>query len=247
MSVDKKDAKTTKKLRSVKREVLRISEVARAAGVSTPTVHYYMKAGLLTPPVVSSRNMSYYDPRCVSEIKSIKDLQAKKYLPLAVIKMIMQHERTGQEPAHLGEMREALGEMFRPLNGVGKSGGLTFTELIAGSGVPGTVLKKMEALGLLSPVENGRDKVYDDIDVNIARNLKELMDQGMTIKDLGIFKKYIEVIRETALTLHNRIHEQHKENSVRPMDLSGALNNLRSLLAIKVHRQVFMGLMEHQK
>jgi DNA-binding transcriptional MerR regulator len=246
MPDDKKPAKNTKKIRSTKKELLRISEVARAAGVSTPTVHYYMKEGLLTLPVVSSRNMSYYDPRCVTEIRLIKDLQAKKYLPLAVIKMIMQHERTGQEPAHLVEMREALGEMFRPLDREGKSGGLTFEELIANSGIPGTVLKKMEALGLLLPVGSGRDKLYGEIDVSIARNIKELIDQGLTIKDLGIFKKYIEVIRETAIILHDRIHEQHKESSVRPIDLSGALNNLRSLLAIKVHRQVFMELMEHQ-
>ncbi|RPJ62416.1 MAG: MerR family transcriptional regulator [Dehalococcoidia bacterium] len=247
MSDDKKTAKTTKNIRSAKKGALKISEVARAAGVSTPTVHYYMKAGLLTPPVASSRNMSYYDPRCVAEIKLIKDLQAKKYLPLAVIKMIMQHERTGQEPAHLAEMREALGEMFRPPDSGEKPVRITFKELIAQSGVSGTVLKKMEVLGLLLPDGNGGDKLYDDIDVSIVRNMKVLLDQGLTIKDLGIFKKYIVVIRETILTLHDRMHEQHKENSVRPMELTNALNNLRSLLAVKAQRQVFIEFMEHQK
>lgn len=242
-----KSATTARKTKINKKDLMRISEVARAAGVSTPTVHYYIKQGLLMPPAKTSRNMAYYDPRCVEEIRLIKELQTKKYMPLAVIKMIMQHERTGQEPAHLIEMREALGEMFRPLDGEGKSGHLTFSELIAHSGVSVVFLKKMEALGLLLPVGRGRDKLYDEVDLNVARNIKELIDQGLTIKDLRVFNKYIEVIREIAITLHDRIHDQHKENSVRPMDLSSALNNLRSLLAVKVHRQVFMELMEHHK
>ena len=198
-------------------------------------------------PAVTSRNMAYYDPHCVDEIRLIKELQTKKYLPLAVIKLIMQHERTGQDSAHLIETREVLGEMFRPLERGGKSGRLTFAELVAHSSVSGAVLKKMEALGLLLPVGSGRDKLYDDIDVNIARNIKELIDHGLSIEDLKVFNKYIEVIREIAITLHDRIHDQHKENSVRPVDLSSALDNLRSLLAVKVHRQVFMELMEHQK
>ena len=247
MIINRQPATTAKKIKATKKELMRISEVARAAGVSRPTVHYYIKAGLLTPPLVSSRNMSYYDPHCVDEIRLIKELQTKKYLPLAVIKMILQHERTGQEPAHLVEMREALGEMFRPLESGEKTGGLTFAKLIASSGLPAIVLKKMETLGLLSPVGSGRGKLYDDIDVNVARNIKELMDQGLTIKDLRVFNKYIKVIHEIATTLHARIHDQHMENSVRPKDLSSALNNLRSLLAVKVHRQVFMELMEHQK
>ncbi|MGD0854357.1 MAG: MerR family transcriptional regulator [Dehalococcoidia bacterium] len=247
MKIEKPFAIAIKSKTQEKGQLMRISEVARAAGVSTPTVHYYIKQGLLMPPAVTSRNMAYYDPHCVEEIRLIKELQIKKYLPLAVIKMIMQHERTGEQPAHLVEMREALGEMFRPLDKGEKSGGLTFTQLIASSGVPGAVLKKMQAQGLLSPVGSGRDKHYDDIDANIARNIKELMDHGMTTKDLGVFNKYIEVIHEIATTLHDRIHDQHKENSVRPVDLSIALNNLRSLLAVKVHRQVFLELMEHQK
>ena len=209
---------------------MRISEVARAAGVPIPTVHYYMKQGLLMAPAATSRNMAYYDPRCVEEIRLIKELQTKKYLPLAVIKLIMQHERTGEDSAHLIETREALGEMFRPLERGGKSRRQTFAELVASSGVSGTVLKKMEALGLLSPVGDARHKLYDDIDVNIARNIKELIDHGLTVKDLGVFNKYKKVVREIAITLHNRIHEQHKENSVRPVALSSALGNLRSLL-----------------
>jgi len=247
MKIEKPFAIAIKSKTPKKGQLMRISEVARATGVSTPTVRYYMKQGLLMPPAVTSRNMAYYDPRCVEEIRLIKELQTKKYLPLAVIKLIMQHERSGQEPAHLVDMREVLGEMFQPLDMGGKSGRLTFAELIASSGVSGTVLKKMEALGLLLPVGSGRDKLYDDIDVNIARNIKELIDHGLTIKDLKVFNKYTEVIREIATTLHDRIHDQHKENSVRPVDLSIALNNLRSLLAVKVHRQVFMELMEHQK
>ena len=114
MKIDKPSAGAIKSVKPKKGQLMRISEVARAAGVSIPTVHYYMKQGLLMAPAVTSRNMAYYDPHCVDEIRLIKELQTKKYLPLAVIKLIMQHERTGQDSAHLIETREVLGEMFRP-------------------------------------------------------------------------------------------------------------------------------------
>jgi DNA-binding transcriptional MerR regulator len=242
MKIEKPHEAAIKGMTPKKGQLMRISEVARAAGVSTPTVRFYMKQGLLMAPAVTSRNMAYYDPRCVEEIRLIKELQAKKYLPLAVIKLIMQAEREGQEPAHLIEMREFFGKMFQPLDKEGKSRSLSFTELITVSGLPGTVLKKIETLGLLMPVGSGREKLYDDIDVNIARNIKELIDRGLTVDDMKVFSQYTKVIRDMTIALHYRVHDLHTGNDVWLADLSNTLDNLKTLLAAKVHRQVVIEL-----
>ncbi len=221
---------------------MRVSQLARDAGVSTATVHYYIKQGLLMPPAMTSRNMAYYDPHSVEEIRLIKELQTKKYLPLAMIKLIMQSEREGEAPDHLMEMREFLGEMFRPRDKGGKSGGLSFKELIAISGLPGTVLKKIEAMGLLMPVGSGRGKLYDDIDVSITRDIKKLFNQGLTVNDMKIFSEYIKVTRNMAIALHYRMHDLHTGDDVWIVDLTDSVKNLRTLLAAKVNRQVFIEL-----
>jgi DNA-binding transcriptional MerR regulator len=226
----------------VKSELLRISEVARAAGVPTATIHYYMKEGLLTSPSVTSRNMAYYDPHCVEEIRFIKGLQSKRYLPLSVIKLILKARREGEEPAHLMEMSEIMGDIFKLPEKESGPESVSFTELSDDTGLSRKTLKKIEALGLIDPVGKTGDERYDDIDIRVARTVKELMDQGLTIDDLKVFSQYVKVVRNIARTVHLRVHDLHDGKFMRLADLSGALDNLKDLLTVKVHREMFKDL-----
>ncbi len=71
------------------RNLLKVSQVARATGVSTSAINYYVRIGLLPPPVKTHRNMAYYHPSYVQMINYIKRLQLQKHLPLERIKEIM--------------------------------------------------------------------------------------------------------------------------------------------------------------
>lgn len=223
-----------------KGKLMRISEVARAAGVPAPTVHYYVKEGLLTSPTISSRNMAYYDPRCVEEIRIIKELQSKRYLPLSVIKLILQARREGQEPAHVLEMSEIMGDIFKPPEKESGSKNVSFTELSDDTGLSRRTLKKIEALGLIDPVGKTGNERYDDIDIRVARTVRELMDRGLTIDDLEVFRQYAEAVRNIANTVHLRVHDLHDGKCMRLADLSGALDNMKDLLTVKVHRKMFV-------
>jgi DNA-binding transcriptional MerR regulator len=68
---------------------LTIRELVRQAGVSTPTVHHYVAMGLLPAPRRPHRRMAYYDPACVGRIALIKSLQTKRFIPLGVIKQLL--------------------------------------------------------------------------------------------------------------------------------------------------------------
>src|SRR5687768_3928612 len=63
---------------------LKIGQLARAAGVSRPTIQHYVASGLLPKPKKTGRTMAYYDVECVARVRAIKELQAR-YLPLSVI------------------------------------------------------------------------------------------------------------------------------------------------------------------
>src|SRR5436190_19222737 len=70
-------------------EMLRMGELARASGVSAATIKHYLREGLLPEPVKTSRNMAYYPAEFVDRIKLIKQLQEERYMPLRVIKDLL--------------------------------------------------------------------------------------------------------------------------------------------------------------
>ncbi|MEW6552955.1 MAG: MerR family transcriptional regulator [Actinomycetota bacterium] len=69
--------------------LLKVSQLSRATGVSTSAINYYVRIGLLPPPVKTHKNMAYYDPSYIQMINYVKRLQLQKHLPLERIKEIM--------------------------------------------------------------------------------------------------------------------------------------------------------------
>ena len=87
---------------------MRIAELARRAGVSRETIHFYLREGLLPRPRKTGRNMAYYDEGRVEHIQAIKRLQNEKYLPLSVIKKVLRGARAPGRPEDV----ELVAELF---------------------------------------------------------------------------------------------------------------------------------------
>ena len=56
-------------------ELLKMSELVEASGVSGATIKHYLREGLLPEPIKTSRNMAWYRPETVERIEVIKRLQ----------------------------------------------------------------------------------------------------------------------------------------------------------------------------
>lgn len=69
--------------------LFRISEIAERAEVPVATVRHYLREGLLGEPVRTSRNMAYYPPEFVERIRLIKQLQEERFMPLKVIRTLL--------------------------------------------------------------------------------------------------------------------------------------------------------------
>ena len=69
-----------------------MSELAETSGVSAATIKHYLREGLLPEPVKTSRNMAYYPPEFVERIRLIKQLQEERYMPLKVIKELLDED-----------------------------------------------------------------------------------------------------------------------------------------------------------
>jgi len=224
---------------SVKKGLMRISEVSRAAGVSLPTIHYYVREGLLFPAVKTARNMAYYSPECVEDIRIIKELQSKRFLPLSAIKMIMNARHDGQDIDHLIEMRSFLDDIFHPV-GTGVSTSLSVDELIDATGLSSSDIHTLEGLGLLMPAETAQGRSYDDIDVRIAQIVRELEQFGWYPADLDVYRQYVKAIRNEARMIHEMMHENEGMRNAPISRIAHSLNSLKSCLAHKIYRQTVM-------
>ena len=74
---------------SLENGLLKMSQLAEASGVSAGTIKHYLREGLLPEPVRTSRNMAYYPPDFVERIRLIKQLQEERFMPLRVIKRML--------------------------------------------------------------------------------------------------------------------------------------------------------------
>ena len=72
--------------------LLKMRELAEASGVSAGTIKHYLREGLLPEPVKTSRNMAYYPPEFVERIRLIKQLQEERFMPLKLIKAMLDED-----------------------------------------------------------------------------------------------------------------------------------------------------------
>jgi DNA-binding transcriptional MerR regulator len=216
---------------------IKISALAKAAGVSVSRIHYYVQQGLLTPPAKTSRNMAYYDPRSSAEIRLIQELQSRRYLPLAVIKMIMQAKREGQDIRHVAEMQSIMTDIYRPVDDTGQPRSFDGAGLAAAAGLPESSLQALVNMGLIKPVASPGGPLYDDIDLRIARMVVRLTGFGLQIDDLRIYRGYVEFAAREAQALHAAFHRLPDHETVPLTELFKTVAEFKGYLALKILRQ----------
>jgi DNA-binding transcriptional MerR regulator len=219
-------------------DLMKISELAHAAGVSKQTIHFYMREGLLSPPVQAGRNMAYYDALHLEEIGLIKELQEQRYLPLAVIKTILKGRRSGGD-WHLPDHIAIIEDSFREEKNEEVERTCTLDELIDETGLSEDAIVKLESLGLLTPKFNSQGKRFDGYDAAMAMSLGKLLDMGMEPDDMRLYGHMLELNRAEIQIVHDRIiHRREGHSDLK--DINSAVKNVRSLLAAKVKREFFI-------
>src|SRR5581483_4912065 len=92
--------------------MLKMSELAERSGVSAATIKHYLREGLLGTDeevVRTSRNMAYYPLDFVDRVRLIKRLQEERYMPLKVIRELI--ERDPERAARMIELEDRILEL----------------------------------------------------------------------------------------------------------------------------------------
>jgi DNA-binding transcriptional MerR regulator len=153
--------------------LLKMSELAEASGVSSGTIKHYLREGLLgegDDVVRTSRNMAYYPPGYVDRIRLIKRLQEERFMPLGVIKRMLDDDP--ERAARLVELEDRIIE--RAVSAREHADRVTRREAVERFGVPDVVLERLEQIDMLSPNRRG----YDADDVAIIEAIARFRAGG---------------------------------------------------------------------
>ncbi len=148
------------------KNMLRISELAERAQVSVPTIKHYVHEGLIDKPMKTGKTMAYYHESMVERVKTIKRLQREKFLPLDVIKRMLDSEGLSGEDAELGRA------FFKESPQAPETDPVPETQVERRTEYPLEKVRILEKEGLVRPLVAEEGKLYTAIDLRIIEIMK---------------------------------------------------------------------------
>jgi DNA-binding transcriptional MerR regulator len=212
--------------------LLKMSELAERSGVSAGTIKHYLREGLLPEPVKTSRNMAYYPPEFVERIKVIKQLQEERYMPLKVIRELL--DESPERATALIELGDRLLERAR----AGESERTSAAEVRERYEVPQEALDRLAELGVLSPDDDG----YSPSDVAIVEAIERFRaggyDEriGFTVYDTLRYKEAMAalVAEEVDVIMERLAGEMESDRAIELIEAGNApLNDLVAAMHTK--------------
>ena len=169
-------------------KLLKISELGRVSGVPAATVKHYVREGLVIP-TRTGRNIAYFEPGAADRIRRIKDLQQNGFLPLKVIKRLLE----GETPD--------LADTIETVRGALTSNDLASAprsrrDLLA-AGISKRELEWLERLGVVAAIPLADGDGFGGDDVELLRTLGAARKAGITAEMLpmSILGDYFEAIQ----------------------------------------------------
>ena len=213
-------------------EMLRMGELAEASGVSAATIKHYLREGLLPEPVKTSRNMAYYPAEFVERIRLIKQLQEERYMPLKVIKDLLD-----EDPDRAKALIE-LGDRLLERAKAADEQRVSAAEVRHRYEVPQEALDRLAEIEVLSPDDAG----YSPTDLRIIEAISRFRaggyDEriGFTVYDTLRYKKVLgELVKEEVDVLMERLAGEMDADKVMELIEAGVepLNELMAAMRTK--------------
>jgi DNA-binding transcriptional MerR regulator len=160
----------------------RVEDLAEKAGISVELLRSYQSKGLVPPPRHEGR-AAWYDDRHLARLRLIRDLKQRGY-SLRMIERAVQEESTGSRVAGPDEGPEER---------------LTLVELAERSRVPPSLLRSLEASGVLRPRIFGDGPGYTAADVRAVRMLLSLLSGGLPMEEfMHVARVQLDAAQEVA-------------------------------------------------
>jgi DNA-binding transcriptional MerR regulator len=223
--------------------LLKMSELAERSGVSAGTIKHYLREGLLPEPVKTSRNMAYYPPDFVERIRLIKRLQEERFMPLRLIKGVIE-----EDPDRAQAIVELEDRILESAAAARESGRVSRAEVKRRYEVPANVLDRLEEIGVLTPNSRG----YDADDVAIIEAISRFRaggydeQLGFTVYDTLRYREALApLVEEEVRTLLDRLAGEVEVDRAAEIIAAGA-EPLRELIGA-VHSKLLLAELRRQR
>jgi DNA-binding transcriptional MerR regulator len=223
--------------------MLKISELAQESGVSTATIKHYLREGLLPEPVRTSRNMAYYPPDFVERIRLIKRLQEQRFMPLRVIKGVIE-----DDPDRVRALVELEDRIIERAIAAQERGRTSRREVMSKYRIPAKVLERLEEIGVLEPNSRGYDTDEVAIVEAISRFRAGGYDEaiGFTVYDALRYREALQpLVEEEVKVLLERLAGEVDVERAAEIIAAGA-EPLRDLIGA-IHSRLLLAELRRQR
>ncbi len=174
---------------SAREKLLKMRELSKMTGVPPGTIRYYINEGLLPKPLKTHRNMAYYDQSYVGRIKLIRELQEKRFLPLSIIKQMLEENENPMDSEEVKTLLQLEGKLFKNLSALPKFQPPDIQQLSARAGVSIDEVEELERIGVISRRPDG---LFDEDCVRIVEILNKLREAGYT-REAGFTSEFLKM------------------------------------------------------
>ena len=227
--------------------MLKISELAERSGVSAGTIKHYLREGLLDGEdavVRTSRNMAWYAPELVERVKLIKRLQEERFMPLRLIRGVIDGD-----PERIRSLVELEDRILEHAAAAQDGERMSAAEAQRRFDLPPNVLQRLAELEVLSPTSRG----YDADDVAIMKAISRFRaggyDEalGFTVYDTLRYREALApLVEEEVRTLLDRLAGEVEPGRAVEIIASGA-EPLRELVGAMHSKQLLAELRRQRR
>ena len=206
---------------------LAVGELSRRTGVTTATINYYVRIGVLPPPRKTSRTRALYPANFEGLIIKIKELQAAG-LNLNGIKQVINGDPTSPLAGAISPEQTASG----PTSST-PTGPIPVPDFLEQSGLDDELYDNLIAADLLRRPRPGPDNApaHDRRDLTAARAFARLKAAGIQYQLLERHAEYSPLSRAEALFLAEHLNSATiRSASTQPINLVGAFDTVRRYL-----------------
>ena len=166
---------------------LKMKELEAETGVGREAIRFYISEGLLPEPERPKRNVAFYTEEHVARIRAIKRLQERRYLPLSVIRNLLEHDRVLTASTAMPGLEHLVPVL---VDGATPEPPRPLTEVARRAGLPETEVREMVGLGIVSLREDGCMDFRDAAIVDVWGRLRAVgftRERGYEPSTLGTY------------------------------------------------------------
>ena len=199
-----------------------VGELSRRTGVTTATINYYVRIGVLPPPRKTSKTRALYPAHFEQTIIKIKELQAAG-LNLKGIKQVVNGDPTSPLASAMPSEQPAPSQSS-------SAGPISISDFLSQSGLDDDLYDNLISIGLIRRPRTGPDgaPAHDRRDLSAARAFARLTEAGIEYPLLERHTEYAPLSKAEALFLAEHLSSAtHMTPATQPINLVSAFDAIR--------------------